>query len=216
MKRSAFFAFATLLLGVSAHAITYDVTVAFDTDRKASTGCTWTTPAGSFSGAEQVVTTHVNVSGGVATTTGVTRQACVGGSFAGAVPVDTHSWPAGLTASGNLFIETHVSPTDLGLTTVAPMRIAYFVTDGTHSDAVMTNNAGGTLLFPEGGRRRVATPVPAASHTITLDRSDVDLPGVLPVAGGGGGTADLRVLNGFALAAANDFFFAVRLQANHN
>src|SRR5437660_6223693 len=216
MKRNAISAFvATLLLAVSARAVTYDVTIAFDTDHKTSTGCTWTTPAGTFAGVEQLVTTHVNVAGGIATTTGVTRQACVGGAFAGAVPVDTHSWPAGLTSTGNLFIETHVNPTDLGLTTLTPMRIAFFVTDGTHSDGVMTNHAGGTLLFPDGARRRVVGASTAA-HTITLDGSDVDWTGISPVAAGGGGGADLRILNAFAFATPADLFFAVRLQANHS
>src|SRR5689334_14775483 len=65
MKRSARFAFiATLFCAISAHAITYDVTIAFDTDRKTSTGCTFTSPAGTFAGVEQLVTTHVSVTGG--------------------------------------------------------------------------------------------------------------------------------------------------------
>src|SRR5438067_1228609 len=180
MKHSRVFALvAALLLAVSAHAVTYDVTIAFDTDRKTSTGCTFTTPAGTFAGAEQLVVTHVSVVGGVATTTGVTRQACVGGSFAGAVPVDTHSWPAGLTSSGNLFIETHVNPTDISNSTVTPMRMAYFVTDGTHNDGVMANPAGGALLFPDASRRRVVGPGPPA-RTITLDRADADWSGTSP------------------------------------
>src|SRR5437763_2265902 len=216
MKHSRVFALvAALLLAVSAHAVTDDVALAFDTDRKTSTGCTFTTPAGTFAGAEQLVVTHVSVVGGVATTTGVTRQACVGGSFAGAVPVDTHSWPAGLTSSGNLFIETHVNPTDISNSTVTPMRMAYFVTDGTHNDGVMANPAGGALLFPDASRRRVVGPG-APARTITLDGADADWSGISPVTGGGGGTADLRIMNGFAFIGASDLFFAVRLQANHN
>jgi hypothetical protein len=153
MKRNALFAFvAALSFAVSAHAVTYDVTIAFDTDRNTATGCTLTTPAGTFAGAEQLVVTHVNVVGSVATTTGVTRQVCGGGGiFGGAVPVDTHSWPAGLTTSGNLFIETHVTPIELGATAMSPMRVGFFVTNGTLSDAVTTNH-GTVVLLPDGLR----------------------------------------------------------------
>jgi len=126
MKRNAVFAsVAALLFAASAQAVTYDVTIAFDTDRKTTTGCTLTTPAGTFAGAEQVVVTHVNVVGSNATTTGVTRQACSGGTLGAAVSVDPNSWPAGLTATGNLFIETHVSPSDLGLSSLTPMRVLF-------------------------------------------------------------------------------------------
>src|SRR6266568_2371456 len=172
MKRNALFAFvAALSFAASAHAITYDVTIAFDTDRNTATGCTLTTPAGTFAGAEQLVVTHVNVVGSVATTTGVTRQACGGGVFGGAVPVDTHSWPAGLTTSGNLFIETHVTPIELGATSMSPMRVGFFVTNGTLSDAVTTNH-GTVILLPDGLRHRAV--VPATARTITLDGNDSD------------------------------------------
>src|ERR1041385_7281379 len=139
MKRNlAFASLAALLIAVSANAVTYDITIALDTDHRPSTGCTFTTPAGSFAGAEQLVITHVNVTGSVATTTGVTRQACGGGVFGGAVPVDASSWPAGLSTSGNLFVETHVRPSDLGVTMTTPMRVGFFVTNGTQSDGVTT------------------------------------------------------------------------------
>src|SRR4051794_8750336 len=94
MKRNAVLAsVAALLFAASAHAVTVDVTIAFDTDRKTTTGCTLTTAAGSFAGAKQVVVTHVNVVGSTATTPGVTRQACSGGILGAAVPVDTNTWP---------------------------------------------------------------------------------------------------------------------------
>src|SRR5262245_57539393 len=116
MKRHALLAsLVVLCVAVSAQAVTYDVKVAFDTDRNSSTGCTVSNPAGSLAGVEQVITTRVDVTAGVATTLGVTRQACAGGILGSSVNVDTHTWPAGLTISGNLFVETHVSPADLGL-----------------------------------------------------------------------------------------------------
>ena len=81
MKRTAALAsFVALLVASTASAVTYDVKLLFDTDRKASTGCTFSTPAGTFAGAEVMVTTHVNVTGGVATTTGVIAQGCVPGT----------------------------------------------------------------------------------------------------------------------------------------
>src|SRR5438067_1630387 len=215
MKHSRVFALvAALLLAVAAHAVTYDVTIAFDTDRKTSTGCTLTTPAGTFAGAEQIVITHVNVVGSVATTTGVTRQACSGGVFGGAVPVDTHSWPAGLTPSGELFIETHVTPTELGLTSMSPMRVGFFVTNGTLNDGLTTSHAGTVLLLPDGLRHRAV--VPATARVITLDGNDSDWHDITPVADGGTGSPDLRILNVFALLQSNDLFFGIRLQSNHN
>jgi hypothetical protein len=214
MKRNALFAFvAALGFAVSAHAVTYDVTIAFDTDRNTTTGCTLTTPAGTFAGAEQLVVTHVNVVGSVATTTGVTRQACGGGVFGGAVPVDTHSWPAGLTTGGTLFIETHVTPTELGATSMSPMRVGFFVTNGTLSDAVTTSH-GAVVLLPDGLRHRAV--VPATARTITLDGNDSDWHGISPIADGGAGSPDLRILNAYALIQPSDIFFGIRLQANHN
>jgi hypothetical protein len=217
MKRNAVLAsLAALLFAVSAHAVTYDVTLLFDTDHHASTGCTFTTSAGTFAGAEAKVTTHVNVTGGTATTTGVILQGCVGGTlFGDPAPIDTHSWPAGLTSSGNLFIETHVAPANLGLTIVSPMRMAAFVTNGTLNDAVLTTPQGATLMFPEPGRRRAVNPA-ASPRTITLDGADGDWSGISPLTGGGGGSADLRILNVYGLLQSSDLFFAVRLQANHN
>jgi hypothetical protein len=216
MKRNALFAVIPALIFVlSAHAATYDVTVALDTDRHASTGCTVTTPAGTFAGVEQLITSRVNVSGSVATTTGVTRQTCAGGGFTTPVATDTHSWPAGLTTGGTFFVETHITPTDLGLTTINPMRMAFFVTDFTHNDAVMTNPAGTSLIFPDPDRRRVVVPG-APVRTITLDGAATDWTGIGPIATGGAGTPDLRILNAYAFTTGSDIFFAVRFQANHN
>ena len=214
MKRNAVFAsVAAILISLSAQAVTYDVTIAFDTDRNSTTGCTFTTPAGNFLGAEQLVVTHVNVTGNIATTTGVTRQACGGGVFGGAVPVDTRSWPAGLTGAGTLFVETHVTPTELGTTDMRPVRVGFFVTNGTLNDAATTNH-GNIVLLPDGLRHRAV--VPATPRTITLDGNDADWHGISPIADGGDGSPDLRIVNASALVQSSDIFFAIRLQANHN
>ncbi|MEK6374818.1 MAG: putative Ig domain-containing protein [Acidobacteriota bacterium] len=217
MKRNAVFAcLVTLLVAFSAHAVTHDLKVVLDIDRNAATGCTVTTPAGTFAGAEQVLNTRVDVSGGTATTFGVTRQACVGGIVGSVLPVDSSSWPAGLTPAGDLFIETHVTPAELGLASVTPMRIAFFVTAGALNDAVMATPSGNPLVWPHPGRHHAVSPTPAPPRTITLDGLDGDWAGIPPVAGGGGGTADLRILNGYAFGTMTNLFFAVRLQANHN
>ena len=217
MKRNAVLAsLVTLLVAVSAHAVTYDVKLAFDTDRNAATGCTVTTPAGTFAGVEQVVNTRVDVTAGAATTFGVTRQACTGGIIGSALSVDPNSWPAGLTTTGNLFIETHVTPAEIGLATVGPVRMAFFVTNGTLHDTVMATLTGNPLLWPHPGRHRAVNPTPAPPRTITLDGIDTDWSGMPPVAAGGDGTADLRILNGYAFGTMTNLYFAVRLQANHN
>src|SRR5947209_2733760 len=220
MKRTAALAsFVALLVASTASAVTYDVKLLFDTDRKASTGCTFSTPAGTFAGAEVMVTTHVNVTGGVATTTGVIAQGCVPGTgvlFGDPVPLDSRSWPAGLTSSGNLFVETHVPPSTLGMTSsITPMRMAFVVTGGTLTDAVMSSQAGTSIVYPEPGRRRVVSPTgDGAPRTIILDGSDSDWNGILPIATGGASSPDLRILNGYAFGTPSDLFFAVRLQAN--
>jgi hypothetical protein len=165
MKRN--FAFATLtslFVALSAHAAVYDLKLLFDTDRHPSTGCSVTVSSITFTGVEQVINTRVDVTSGVATTLGVTRQACVGGTLASAVPSDTQSWSAGLTPAGNLFVETHVTPAEIGMTTLTPMRMAIIVTNGTLTDGV-DHSGGGRPSVPGTG----TTP---RGHTPSFDAPD--------------------------------------------
>lgn len=192
MKRNSLLAsLVSLLVAFSAHATVYDLKLLFDTDRSEATGCTITLSSFSFAGVEQVVDTRVEVAGGVATTLGVTRQACTVGLLGSAIPVDSHSWPAGITPAKDLFIETHVPLAALGMTPLTTMRIGMMITDGTFSDAVLAKPSGRHLLYPEPGRRRAVVPTPS-TLAITLDGLDPEWIHVTPVAGGGEGAPDLR------------------------
>jgi large repetitive protein len=219
MKRSVLASLVTLLVAFSAQAITYEVKVALDTDRNASTGCTLTTSAGSFTGVEQVLVTRSDVpASGPATTLGTTRQVCAGGTLGSPVPADTHTWGAGFSTSGNLFIETHIATADLGMgSAITPMRVAFLINNGAAlNDAVLTNHAGGDIVFPRGGRERAVAPTGRTPHSIVLDGLDPDWSGISAIAGGGGGTPSLRIINGYAFGTSTDIFFALRAQANVN
>lgn len=143
---------ALLLFGAtqSAHAATVQVQVLLDLDNNALTGCSIVVPTlGTFSGAEQVLTTTVDTTANMVTA--VSRQVCTGGVLGAPIPVNSPynpPWPIGPGAGvgGSTLIETYVRLSDIPFTGIS-LRAGFVTTDQIgQQDAILNANP----VFPAG------------------------------------------------------------------
>ncbi|HKO55713.1 MAG TPA: hypothetical protein VJ276_07520, partial [Thermoanaerobaculia bacterium] len=96
-------ALAFSIVPLYAGAATTDFKVLLDTDNDPGTGCSVTTPMGTFLGVEQVLTTTVDPTTPPGLVTSVTRQGCSGGSLGApeAVTPPSSGWGIGLNTAND-------------------------------------------------------------------------------------------------------------------
>ncbi|HXG58338.1 MAG TPA: Ig-like domain-containing protein, partial [Thermoanaerobaculia bacterium] len=197
------------------NAATTEIRTLIDADNDPSTGCAVASPAGSVPGFEHILVTTIESGERTASVTGVTRQQCAGALFGTPVIVASTGWAAGVDgASGNILVESKIPASAFGGTLPAQMRVAFLMTSGSLSSAVLQSNDGRPILWPPAaGRRRAASPPAGGSgspRTIILDGLAGDWVGVSPLVSGGAssGSATLRLLSVRAYASSSDLFFA--------
>jgi hypothetical protein len=142
--------------------------VVLDTDHNAATGCTVTTPSGTFTGAEVVLTTTVNTATNPPTVGAVTQQTCVGAVLGAPVPVSPGGWNVGvgLGVAGYDVIETFVPVA----TPPAVYRVGAYYTDVAGTDVLFT--VGGA---PGGGPIVLALPGAPSTQVPTLSDAGIFL-----------------------------------------
>ncbi|HUK34760.1 MAG TPA: putative Ig domain-containing protein, partial [Vicinamibacterales bacterium] len=206
------FAFLVLSVGLRASAATTQLQILIDSDNNDTTGCAVATPAGTFAGVEQIVTTSFDDA-----VSGVTRQRCVdpaASTFSPAEAFGPSGWKVG-SGSGTLLVETH-----LGTPPSGPMRFGFVINSGTLVDAILNEPDGSAIIFPQpytGPPRRRAV-VLDSGRQITLDGNGADWDGLQPIVqyAAGIGTAALQFLNVWAFGSPNDTYLRFDVQDNPN
>ena len=145
-RLGALLALSTMSLAASAA----QLVVVLDTDHNPATGCTVTTPSGTFAGAEVVLTTTVNTATNPPTVGAVTQQTCVTppATLSAPAPVAAGGWNVGLGlgVSGYDVIETFVPIA----TPPAVYRVGAYYTDVAGTDVLFTVGGapgGGAIIF---------------------------------------------------------------------
>jgi YD repeat-containing protein len=140
-----------LLAAAPAFAGTHTVTLYADLGNEPATGCTVTTSAGSFAGAELALDTTVVTDTSGAQVARVEQRQCGAGAFGPPQLIDAGSWPAGLGNGddGTAAIETYLPLSSLGGASVA--RVGLFSTaEGGGGDAMLAAPGGGPILIELG------------------------------------------------------------------
>jgi VCBS repeat-containing protein len=214
MKRSCrFFSKALLVLSLFAAASAYSATTEFrvllDTDNNAATGCTVTTPAGTFAGAEQVlITTVVTTADRTGNVTGTALQTCSGGTLGTPVTLSSATWPVGF--HDDIGIVETVFPLSLFGSSVPPsIRLGFVAASGNAVDSILTAPSGHFMMWPpeDYGRRRASGPQ-VEPQTIVLDGNGTDWGMITPfVAGGSGGPSLPHFINVYAFGDKDNLWF---------
>jgi hypothetical protein len=205
---------AVLALPLSAFAANYDVKALIDTDNSRGTGCPVVLPDGTtVTGIDTMLTTSVTVTGNTGTVTAVTRQTCVGGVFAGPVPVD-NGWNVGVSPTGDLLIESHLGPNIVTMNNVGTPRFVFTTTTGTLFDTLLqpTTTGGGDIIMPQAARDRAVATRPL--RTIVLNGDGSDWGGDVPLASGTDNHPALRFISVDAYAGSNDLYFKFLIHTN--
>ncbi|MEA2570984.1 MAG: large repetitive protein, partial [Acidobacteriota bacterium] len=212
-RASAFFLIA-VFASIAAQAA--DFKVLLDLDNQPSTGCSVITGNGTFSGVEAVLTTTVDIVGGVQRVTGVSRQQCVNGTFAAPITVDNSGWAVGTDPSGKVVVETKVSFSELSESPIDSAHVAFVASSGGLADVILSRSDSSPILFPDHvGRRRSG---PGTSRSITLDGDLSDWGMIAPLVDGNAstGSSNFRFTNIYGYAGNTHLYFAFELRNNRN
>lgn len=169
MARS--FALAAGLLACGATALGATLTVLVDEDNNLATGCSVTTPNGSFDGVGQRYVTTVDTTQNPPRVTGITREDCTTppGTFSGPVSVSSGGWNVGV---GNGTAGTNVIETGLPVGVPGPLRIGVIYSDPAIGVDATTLAPGGVpiivLASLTGGPEQVPTLSDAMLALLTL------------------------------------------------
>jgi hypothetical protein len=152
-------ALALLVFGAAqtaALAATVQVQVLLDLDNNPSTGCTVTTSAGTFNGAEQVLTTTVDTTANLVTA--VSRQVCTGGVLVAPIAVNSPynpPWPIGPGngTGGSTLIESYVPLSAIPASGIS-IRAGFVTIDQIGQQDAILN---GILVFPAGEPSSIPT-----------------------------------------------------------
>ncbi len=85
-----------IAVAAPAHAGTSRLSIAFDTDNDAATGCTVSTPSGPAAGFEKLAIVDITTNTSTATVDVVSLATCTGSTFGAPVTVASGPWPVGL------------------------------------------------------------------------------------------------------------------------
>lgn len=147
-----------LAAAAPAFAGTHTLTLYADLGNDPGTGCAVTTSAGSFTGAELALDTHVETGAAGAQVARVEGRLCGGGGFGPPQLLDPGSWPAGRGNGdgGSAAIESYLPLSVLGGANVVRVGI-FSAAEGGGGDAMLSAPGGGPILILLGGVADIPT-----------------------------------------------------------